>query len=107
MLGGPVRETGLEIADLRRIVTAPSLTSPRLRGEVGSHRRCDPGEGESPRIRVPPSARSEPLTLTLSPRKGGERGRWELVTLHGSRRLLPRGREDAGQHQRKADEVEG
>src|SRR5205085_11887842 len=21
------------------------LTSPRLRGEVGSHRRCDPGEG--------------------------------------------------------------
>ena len=28
------------------------FTSPRLRGEVGSHRRCDPGEGDSPRTHI-------------------------------------------------------
>src|SRR3977135_3423065 len=28
------------------------LTSPRVGGEVGSQRRCQPREGESPRVRV-------------------------------------------------------
>jgi hypothetical protein len=41
----------------------------RLRGEVGSHRRCDPGEGDSPRIRC---SRRQPLTPTLSPQARGE-----------------------------------
>ena len=31
-----------------RINRHRQFTSPRLRGEVGSHRRCDPGEGDSP-----------------------------------------------------------
>src|SRR5213079_280626 len=46
------------------------LTSPRLRGEVGSHRRCDPGEG------VQVSRQSllgeMPLSPTLSPQARGE-----------------------------------
>ena len=40
------------------------FTSPRLRGEVGSHRRCDPGEGDSPRVGLVergPSSRPSPL----------------------------------------------
>ncbi len=43
----------------------PLFTSPRLRGAVGSHRQCYPGEG----VQVPPQtsfARREPLTPTLS-----------------------------------------
>jgi beta-N-acetylhexosaminidase len=38
-----------------------------VRGEVGLHRRCDPGEGESPRVALSPNLRMQPLTLTLSP----------------------------------------
>ena len=35
------------------------FASPRLRGEAGSHRRCDPGEGDSPRVgRQPLDARA-------------------------------------------------
>ncbi|HBY31914.1 MAG: hypothetical protein CFE30_19975 [Bradyrhizobium sp. PARBB1] len=34
---------------IARSCEGPLFTSPRVRGEVGSHRRCDPGEGESPR----------------------------------------------------------
>ncbi|QOZ28248.1 hypothetical protein XH93_35065 [Bradyrhizobium sp. CCBAU 51753] len=56
-------------------MTKPSrmlnFTSPRLRGEVGSHRRCDPGEGGSPRIdRVDRAPHPN-----LLPVKDGERGR--------------------------------
>src|SRR3977135_2949888 len=53
-----------------------TVTSPRLRREVGSHRRCDPGEGGSPRVRVrgespsPQSTRSE--IRSSRPRKRGE-----------------------------------
>src|SRR5262249_42136152 len=53
---------------------ALDLTSPRLRGEVGTHRRCVPGEGELQRVRLLPSARREPLTPTLSPRRAGRGG---------------------------------
>ncbi|TPQ37059.1 hypothetical protein C2U70_11735 [Bradyrhizobium guangdongense] len=28
------------------------FASPRLRGEAGLHRRCNPGEGESPRVQL-------------------------------------------------------
>jgi hypothetical protein len=55
-----------------------SLTSPRLRGEVGSLRamrsivRSDPGEGDSPRTPHPPNSRQQPLTPTLSPQERGE-----------------------------------
>ncbi|RTM04938.1 MAG: hypothetical protein EKK32_04460 [Bradyrhizobiaceae bacterium] len=43
------------------------LASPRLRGEAGLHRRCNPGEGDSPHA---PNSRRVPLTP--SPRKRGE-----------------------------------
>src|SRR5437868_423899 len=44
------------------------LTSPRLRGEVGLHRRCNPGEGDSPRVRMRGESPPNPL-----PVKNGER----------------------------------
>jgi hypothetical protein len=68
----------------------PRFTSPRLPGEVGSHRRCDPGEGDSQRVepadRAPhpasPSgfagASPNPLRASfarLDPVKNGTRGR--------------------------------
>src|SRR5438876_679830 len=53
-------------------------TSPRLRGEVGSHRRCDPGEGDYPRLQMRGSAPlPDPLRASfarLDPAKSGERG---------------------------------
>ncbi len=55
------------------------FTSPRLRREVGSHRRCDPGEGGSPRVQLSPSLWKLPLTLTLAPLAG--RGEEELSML--------------------------
>src|SRR5215212_6728871 len=48
------------------------LTSPRLRGEVGSHRRCDPGEGDSPRTQRLSNLLKQPLTPTLFPQGRGE-----------------------------------
>ena len=45
-------------------------TALRLRGEVGLHRRCNPGEGVPDYQRTLPS-RIEPLTPTLSPRRAG------------------------------------
>src|SRR5580765_4164148 len=45
-------------------LASDQLTSPRLRGEVGSHQGCDPGEGESPRVQL----WKQPLTPTLSER---------------------------------------
>ena len=41
-----------------------SCTSPRLRGEVGSHRRCDPGEG-LPRVRMRGKSSSRPSKSEL------------------------------------------
>jgi len=38
------------------------------------HQRCNPGEGESPRVQLAPCLRIEPLTPPL-PAKGGERER--------------------------------
>ncbi|QOZ29775.1 hypothetical protein XH93_17735 [Bradyrhizobium sp. CCBAU 51753] len=35
-----------------KLCVAARFASPRLRGEAGTHRRCVPGEGESPRIRL-------------------------------------------------------
>ena len=46
------------------------LTSPRLRGEVGS-RACDPGEGVQV-YQLAYDSRREPLTPTLSPQERGE-----------------------------------
>ncbi|RTE91168.1 hypothetical protein D6B98_21060 [Bradyrhizobium sp. LVM 105] len=43
-----------------------------MRGEVGLHRRCNPGEGDSPRVQLSPSPRR--LPLTPAPRKRGEGG---------------------------------
>ena len=51
------------------------FTSPRLRGEVGLHRRCNPGEGDSPRVGLVergPSSRP-------SPRKNGEKEKMSVV----------------------------
>src|SRR5438067_13205690 len=44
---------------------AVSLTSPRLRGEVGSDRICDPCEGVSARVVLPVVFAARPLTPTL------------------------------------------
>jgi hypothetical protein len=52
----------------RRISGARSaLTSPRLRGEVGSHRRCEPGEGDSQRVRMCGESPSPDLALLGRP----------------------------------------
>ena len=48
------------------------LTSPRLRGEVESHRGCDPGEGVPLSLHLQNSPIEEPLTPTLSPQVRGE-----------------------------------
>jgi hypothetical protein len=48
----------------------------RARGEVGSHRRCDPGEGDLPRVRMLGESPSPPP----SPRKNGERERIEFTS---------------------------
>ncbi|QOZ27619.1 hypothetical protein XH93_31415 [Bradyrhizobium sp. CCBAU 51753] len=39
-----------------------------MRGEAGLHRRCNPGEGDSPRVHLSPVSRRLPLTPTLSAR---------------------------------------
>jgi hypothetical protein len=47
----------------------------RLRGEVGSHRRCDPGEGDSPRVGLliePLTPLSEASLWPLPVKNGGE-----------------------------------
>src|SRR5260221_14653643 len=70
------------------------VTSPRLRGEVGLHRRCDPGEGV-PVYQLASASRIEPLTPTLSPRRAGRgrgappwRRRWcHLAPLAGGGRI--------------------
>src|ERR1700736_4604049 len=51
-----------------------SLTSPRLRGEVGLHRRCNPGEGEPPRASMFGICGSSPSPTPL-PAKSGERAK--------------------------------
>src|SRR5262249_15010488 len=55
------------------------FTSPRLRGEVGSQRRCDPGEGDPPRTKLSLCSWREPLTPALSPQERG-RGRESHMT---------------------------
>ncbi|TPQ36596.1 hypothetical protein C2U70_12380 [Bradyrhizobium guangdongense] len=39
-----------------------------MRGEAGLHRRCNPGEGDVPRVQLSPSPRGLPLAPTLSAR---------------------------------------
>jgi hypothetical protein len=47
------------------------------RGRIAcSEAKCDPGEGDPPRVHLPPFVRKQPLTPTLSPRRAG-RGRRE------------------------------
>jgi phosphoribosylanthranilate isomerase len=55
-----------------RAARASDLTSPLPVYGERSDRSCDPGEGESPRSRLSPDLRQEPLTPTLSPQERGE-----------------------------------
>src|SRR5882757_8754653 len=52
----PVTMMTLSCSDLAmgcsRLIDPLLLTSPRVRGEVGAHRRCNPGEGDSQRVRM-------------------------------------------------------
>jgi phosphoribosylanthranilate isomerase len=55
-----------------RAARASSLPSPLPVYGERSDRVSDPGEGESPRARLSPNSRKEPLTPTLSPQERGE-----------------------------------
>ena len=61
------------IREFIRAARASSLSSPLPVYGEKSDRVSDPGEGESPRKRLSPNARKEPLTPTLSPQERGER----------------------------------
>ncbi|OYU58280.1 MAG: hypothetical protein CFE30_31825, partial [Bradyrhizobium sp. PARBB1] len=60
--------------------------------EVGLHRRCNPGEGDSPRVRLSVLSSRVPLTPTLSPQAGrGSKRTAPAVSARTSRRPSPSG----------------
>jgi len=58
-----------------RAARAIDLASPLPVYGERSDRACDPGEGESPRSRLSPDLRKEPLTPTLSCKSGAREQR--------------------------------
>jgi len=75
------------------------FTSPRLRGEVGLHRRCNPGEGDSPRVELVEAA---PHPDLLPVRTGRRRGRGDAAFSSTVRIWFtsPRLRGEVGLHRR-------
>ena len=65
------RERRTEQAD--RLSRAHMRLPCRLRGEVGLHRRCNPGEGEPPRVRLSTERAEAAPHPDLLPVKNGEK----------------------------------